>query len=277
MTTHWAEDKLCTSCAQRNSPGNIAETPCAAPGKARRTTPTPSTTGGPPGGDSGGGQDAGDREAPGEVRSTSPATPRTIGGPGSRFLGTGSRGDSSSEVTPPVQGSGRPRAGVGARRTRTADADAIGGPRDRVLGCGTTVQRAGDRERAGGSAHARQHGLRSARSGKPERRAGGRAAGPSISYIEGPALFLWCPVPRPIPPRDTTRARSQPPTCPHTPRQPHRDMCPGDGWPSRGHMSRSRASNLAGFARGRSRGRRADPVLWTPCRRPRTGAPRLCE
>jgi hypothetical protein len=232
MTTPSAEDKLCTSCAQRNSPGNIAETPCAAPGKARRTTPTPSTTGGPPGGDSGGGQDAGDREAPDEVRSTSPATPRTIGGPGSRFFGTGSRGDSSSEVTPRCRSAGdrEPASEPVGRARRTPM---------RSAGHGTASSDAGprrsERETASASAARRTHGC----TDSGPRGRGNLTAGrvdvpraPRSHTSRGPHHVPWCLVPHSIP-GATRRGLAHSLRC-----APSRDMCRHDAQPTRRHTSR---------------------------------------
>jgi len=201
------EDKLCTSCGWGKSSRNFPETPCAPCGNRRRTTPTPSTTGGPLGGNFDGGtqrETAAHRRGPTRIS----ATPRTIGGRGTRPFGAGDRGSDLLGGGSPVRVGGQPQTGAAARRTRTAAADAIGGPRDCALGCGTPAQRAGDRERDGGPTDVRQHGRRSARQGQPDRRTGGRAAGPSISYIEGPAPVSGCPTGLGGPGSDTARSPS---------------------------------------------------------------------
>jgi hypothetical protein len=179
-------------CIQNRSK-KIWETPCAAGETRTRTTPTPSTTGGPPGGDSGG--DGGGRPHPTPVpyQKARPRRERSAGR-GSSSSERQSRGrhrETGAELgsvgrarrqpmsttsrrlpreTPPVHVSGRPRACDGTRRAR------------------------GARER------------RPRRSGQPGQRTGGRAAGPlDLIHRGAPHLFLGCMTPARDAASDTAR------------------------------------------------------------------------
>ncbi len=201
------EDKLCTSCGQRISSRNFSETSCAACGNRRRTTPTPSTTGGPLGGNSGGGRKRetadtrrGPTRPPGHAENDRRAREQVLRNrfpqetaPRSRIPGEGRRETAGR--------SRRPSSAHGGRRCERRAT----GPRPRVRDHGAASGRPRARRRPDARTAARTP-VRAA--GATRRRTDGRAAGPSISYIEGPAPVSGCPIPPRGPGTDTTRGCS---------------------------------------------------------------------
>jgi hypothetical protein len=199
---------LWAPCARPERPKNIRETSCALPETGTRTTPTPRTTGGSTGGDSDGdgtgrpdrsGQPRRpehwhrDRDTTG-IHGHAENDRRAMGAaPRSGDHGRGRRATAGGDQD---DGHGRPgsatrttdtgdRVRRPARRTSTAAADAIGGPRRQLRGAGS-----GRPQPRRGSQDARQHDRLTARARQRDRRSGGRAAGPlDLIHRGAPHLF----------------------------------------------------------------------------------------
>ena len=102
-----------------------------------------------------------------------------------RSAGHGARSSTAGTGQPATAGG---RSARSPRRMPTGTADVEG-----FFGARPAAKRTGNRQRAVSPRSLRQHGRWSVRKGQPDRRADERDAGPSISYIEGPAPISSMP------------------------------------------------------------------------------------